>query len=348
MKTRELHHNTGTSVGVPGKPGHGRHTAFITRNGCPPTTPPTPAPSPTSTESTQDLLVAATDYAVSAVNRLLRQLPEDSSGALTGRYTDLVYGLEVNYLFPNLTQNERDILVSLMKVRNALKAQITGVILWRNPEQKARYDHAGESYKTQFTLLCQQVHDSNIETKLSPIQAKLLEEEFLSVVVNREENTKIFFRKPGSTQRFTPQSEPPKPEPTKKKILLINRNQKENTILVQWLKEAGYDTVIGAPGFECCRQALHEKPNLILLEFTSNTADWPGDRVMDGHTTFRVLSRVPKAQGIPVLGITDEDHANIRDEALRTGALACLRKPLNKERLIQAVRVSLEDLETTR
>lgn len=348
MKTRELHHNTGTSVGVPGTPRHGRHTAFITRNGCPPVnTPPSPPTTP-SPEATQDLLVAATDYAVSAVNRLLRQLPEESSGSMTQRYTDLVYGLEVNYLFPNLTQPERDILVSLMKVRNALKAQITGVVLWRNPEQKARHDHANENYKTQFTLLCQQVHDSSIETKLSPVQTKLLEEEFLSVVVNREENTKIFFRKPGSTQRFTPQNQPPKPEAAKKKILLINRNQKENTILVQWLKEAGYDTVIGAPGFECCRQALHEKPNLILLEFTSNTADWPGDRVMDGHTTFRVLSRVPKAQGIPVLGITDEDHANIRDEALRTGALACLRKPLNKERLIQAVRVSLEDLETTR
>jgi CheY-like chemotaxis protein len=346
MKTRELQYNTGNSVSIPGTPRHSRHTAFLTRNGCP--QPPTTTPSQTSSESTQDLLVAATDYAVSAVNRLLRQLPEDSSGSMTQRYTDLVYGLEVNYIFPNLGETERDMLVSLMKIRNALKAQITGINLWRSQEHKARHEHASENYKTQFALLCQQIHDSNIHSKLNPTQTKLLEEEFLSVVVNREENTKIFFRRPASPQNHCPVEADSKPLIPKKKILLINQNQNENTTLAQWLQEAGYETVIGAPGFECCRQALHEKPNLILLEFTSNTADWPGDRVMDGHTTFRVLSRVPKAQGIPVLGITDEDHANIRDEALRTGALACLRKPLNKERLIQAVRVCLEDLETTR
>jgi CheY-like chemotaxis protein len=348
MKTREIQNNTGTSVGVPGTPRHGRHTAFITRNGCPPANTTATTQSSPSTDSPQDLLEAATDYAVSAVNRLLRQLPEESSGSITQRYTDLVYGLEVNYIFPNLAETERDMLVSLMKIRNALKAQITGIPLWRNREQKACHDHASENYKTQFALLCQQVHNSNIESKLNPVQARLIEEEFLSVVVNREENTKIFFRKPGSPQRFNPQDTSTKPLAPKKKILLINRNQRENTTLVQWFQDAGYETVIGAPGFESCRQALHEKPDLIVLEFTSNTSDWPGDRVMDGHTTFRVLSRVPKAQGIPVLGVTDEDHANIRDEALRTGALACLRKPLNKERLIQAVRVSLEDLEPKR
>jgi CheY-like chemotaxis protein len=313
---------------------------------------------------TVGLLITATEYAVAAIHRIIQQSAgsPDTLDAVLQQYVDLVFGLEVNFVFPNLTGHERELLVSLMKVRNALGVQMSGLPQWRTPAQKLDHDRLAAELKSQFASLCLQIRESNLEDRLDSVQQTVLKEEFLSILLDREDNTKLFFRKRSPTAEGAKSNtaqldrEPPHAEPLNtthtdrlvghgKKILIIDRSEHEAHRIAGWLTQSGYEAVVGIPGFESCRQAAREKPDLILLEFTGSSCDWPSDTVLDGQTTFKVLAQIPKAQGTPVLGMASEDKQAIRDEALQTGALACLCKPLDRDRLLKAIRVTLDDPE---
>jgi len=251
-----------------------------------------------------------------------------------------------------------------MKIRNALGVQMSGLPQWRTAEQKADHEQLTAELKSQFAGLCGMIREANLEDRLDAVQQTILNEEFLSVVLNKGDSTKLCYPKrptpataapapaPQSTEK-PPQSPPPAPVPVpqtersprqRKKILIIDRSEGEARRIATWLSQSGYEAIVGIPGFESCRQAVREKPDLILLEFTGASCDWPSDTVLDGQTTFKVLARIPKAQGTPVLGMASQDNPVIREEALQAGAMACLCKPLNQERLLKAVRVILDDL----
>ena len=126
-------------------------------------------------------------------------------------------------------------------------------------------------------------------------------------------------------------------------ILLVDDNAINLETLHQTLEGQGFRLLVARSGEEALRIADRAKPDLILLEFTGLDYDWPSDSVLDGETTFKVLARIPKAQGTPVLGMAAQDRPEIRDQALQSGALACLSKPLDRERLLKAVRIILEE-----
>jgi CheY-like chemotaxis protein len=298
----------------------------------------TPNPSPQAHAAT--LLASATDYALSAFKNVIQKASGDPLALqdLNNQYVDLVFGFEIDFLFPNLSNTEKQLLLAALKYRNALNVQFSGIPQWRTAEQKAEHDQITQSSKTDFAKTCQHIRNSDLPSKLNPVQQEVLQHEFLSVILDREEDTRFCFLPSRTTN---PQPEPdPEPAPpaqttvAQKKILVINRNPHETQSVLSWLKDAGYNAISITPGFAGCRQALAEKPDLIFLEFTTNTLDWPGDRLMDGETTFRVLSRIPKSQGIPVIGLAEEDSTAIHHQALNVGATACITKPLSREKLL--------------
>ena len=70
------------------------------------------------------LLIAASEFATGAMSRFAH----DGSGApaalpqLIDRYVDIVFGLEVHFVFPNLSAEKRDLLAAILKVRNSISA----------------------------------------------------------------------------------------------------------------------------------------------------------------------------------------------------------------------------------
>jgi CheY-like chemotaxis protein len=288
---------------------------------------------------TAALLASATDYALAAVNQVIQKASGNPTAlqTLNNQYVDLVFGFEIDFLFPNLSQPEKQLLLTALKHRNALNVQFSGIPQWRTSEQKAEHDRITHTSKADFAKTCHHIRNSNLPSKLNPIQQQVLQSEFLSVILDREDDTRFCFL---PTPKANPATEPAPPTQTttpQKKILVINRNPHEAQSILSWLKDAGYNAIAVTPGFAGCRQALAEKPDLILLEFTTNTLDWPGDRLMDGETTFRVLSRIPKSQGIPVIGLAEEDCTAIHQQALHVGATACITKPLTRNKILKTL-----------
>src|SRR2546427_4807656 len=82
----------------------------------------------TEDPQTLKLLVAASEFATAAMCRWV----QDASGTpsalphLIEHYVDTVFGLEVHFLFPNLSAEKRDLLVAIMKVRNSISAVLNG------------------------------------------------------------------------------------------------------------------------------------------------------------------------------------------------------------------------------
>ena len=74
------------------------------------------------------LLIAASEFATGAMCRFAH----DGSGApsalpqLIDRYVDIVFGLEVHFVFPNLSAEKRDLLAAILKVRNSISAVLNG------------------------------------------------------------------------------------------------------------------------------------------------------------------------------------------------------------------------------
>lgn len=68
------------------------------------------------------LLKQAEDYASESLMRVLGGLEEDPArpNALYREYSQLMHGLEVHYLFPNLKESEREVLAELLGVRARL------------------------------------------------------------------------------------------------------------------------------------------------------------------------------------------------------------------------------------
>ena len=57
-----------------------------------------------------ELLIAAAEYAAFAMDRLIKQYDDEDEQLrkVFYEYVALTHGLEVNFLFPNVTQRERD------------------------------------------------------------------------------------------------------------------------------------------------------------------------------------------------------------------------------------------------
>jgi hypothetical protein len=130
-----------------------------------------------------ELLIAAAEFANFAMDRLIRQLDDDREQLrkLFYDYVSLVHTLEVTFLFPNLTSRERDLLVALMGARNALLVGRNGLRQWRTECQRTEHKAVLQDLQSRFVLLRSEIVAAQLQERLSPVQRRLLEQEFLAV-----------------------------------------------------------------------------------------------------------------------------------------------------------------------
>jgi CheY-like chemotaxis protein len=113
-------------------------------------------------------------------------------------------------------------------------------------------------------------------------------------------------------------------------VLVVEDDDDTRDTLAMVLKQHGYDAVTVSNGAE----ALHRlraglRPGLILLDLhmpEKNGWQFRVEQILD-----------PRFEMIPVVAYSGDPEAYA--DGLRLGAVACLRKPLEVERLIEIVRV---------
>ena len=149
-----------------------------------------------------NLLIAASEYATGAMGRLV----QGASGApsalphLIDHYVDIVFGLEVHFVFPNLPAEKRDLLVAIMKVRNSISAVLNGAARWSSAGEKAALEQLSAELQLKFLEYRSQIVESGIEEQLDPVQKKVFQDEFFSITLDKRCSTTLFFRTDAAPQ----------------------------------------------------------------------------------------------------------------------------------------------------
>jgi len=111
------------------------------------------------------------------------------------------------------------------------------------------------------------------------------------------------------------------------RILLVEDNDMNRDMLGRRLLRRGYEVVFAADGREGVRQAVAEKPDLILMDLSLP--------VMDGWQATRLLKADPATSAIPVIALTAHAMARDRESALAAGCDEFETKPVELECLIE-------------
>ena len=120
-----------------------------------------------------------------------------------------------------------------------------------------------------------------------------------------------------------------------KRILIIEDQEDNRTILRDLLTAAGYELIEAVDGEEGVKLAQQEKPDLILMDI-----QLPG---IDGYEATRRIRAVPALAAVPIIAVTS--YALSGDEA-KTRAAGCdgyVAKPFSPRQLLAKIREFLPE-----
>jgi len=117
------------------------------------------------------------------------------------------------------------------------------------------------------------------------------------------------------------------------KLLIVDDNPINLSVVVEYLEEAGYDVLVALDGEEALKRAAYSSPDLILLDVMM-----PG---MDGFETCRRLKADQATADIPVIFMTALDDVSDKVAAFEAGGVDYISKPFQPEELLARVRTHL-------
>jgi CheY-like chemotaxis protein len=310
------------------------------------------------------LLIAASEFATGAMCRFAH----DGSCApsalphLIDRYVDIVFDLEVHFVFPNLSAEKRDLLAAILKIRNTISAVLSGALRWRSVGEKAALEQLTADLEVKFLELRSQIVESRIEAQLDPVQKKVFQDEFFSITLDKSCSTTLFFRTDvAAIRNATPLHAPPlqgkgrepqvltqdQPEltpylaehrvPRRKTVLLISSDPGAQSMVHRELRQAGYYVLLANAGFSGYATAMRERPNLVIVDLSLALEISGPDACLDGRGVVKMLSKLPPSCALPFIGLISDGASEADAQVLALGARACLQKPLDPRQVLEAV-----------
>jgi CheY-like chemotaxis protein len=120
----------------------------------------------------------------------------------------------------------------------------------------------------------------------------------------------------------------------KTKVLLVEDNELNRDMLSRRLERRGFDVTTAVDGEVAVRIAKTLLPDVILMDM-----GLPG---MNGWDATRMLKSDEPTRHIPVIALTAHALSLDRDQALAAGCDAFETKPVEIERLLEAIRKLVE------
>jgi CheY-like chemotaxis protein len=133
--------------------------------------------------------------------------------------------------------------------------------------------------------------------------------------------------------------------PDARKILVVDDNKVVLKAMYFALTEKGYRVMMAESGAETISILHKDKPDLILLDL-----DFPPDTVniggalRDGFLIIDWARRMCDAEKIPVIIISSTDPEKYKDRAHAAGILTFFHKPVDKQKLLDAIHATLGDV----
>ncbi|MCU0498458.1 MAG: response regulator [Anaerolineae bacterium] len=108
---------------------------------------------------------------------------------------------------------------------------------------------------------------------------------------------------------------------TAKRILVVEDNRDNMTLIVDVLSSFDYDVLQATDGEQGVELAKNEKPDLILMDLSLPR--------MDGWEATRVLKADPAIHQIPIIALTAHAMVGDKERALEAGCDDYLSKPID-------------------
>jgi len=115
------------------------------------------------------------------------------------------------------------------------------------------------------------------------------------------------------------------PDSSRKLILLAEDSPDNRELMEMLLTAKGYQVISTESAHEAMKRAIHDLPDLILLDLQLPD--------LDGISVVRTLRRRPRLENVPMLILSGYDPSEYRDQALEAGCTDCLLKPLDFDEL---------------
>ena len=115
-----------------------------------------------------------------------------------------------------------------------------------------------------------------------------------------------------------------------KTILAVDDSASMRQMIKLTLRNAGYDVIEAADGQEGLSQARRAKIHMILTDLNMP--------VMDGFALIRELRKLPPFKGVPIIFLTTESDAAMKQRAREAGATGWITKPFQQDQLLAVVR----------
>jgi len=115
-----------------------------------------------------------------------------------------------------------------------------------------------------------------------------------------------------------------------KTILSVDDSASIRQMVKQTLAGAGYTVVQANDGAEGLAAARATPVDLIVTDLNMP--------VMNGLGLIRELRKLPSYKGVPIIFLTTESDATIKQEAKAAGATGWITKPFQQDQLVAVVR----------
>jgi CheY-like chemotaxis protein len=117
------------------------------------------------------------------------------------------------------------------------------------------------------------------------------------------------------------------------KILVVDDNLDNRTIIGEMLKLSGFRVVSASDGAQAVAVAERERPNLILMDLSMP--------VMDGWSATERIRATADLSSTPVIAVTGHVTQIELERAMRVGCDDYLTKPIDYETMLRKVRALL-------
>jgi putative two-component system response regulator len=127
------------------------------------------------------------------------------------------------------------------------------------------------------------------------------------------------------------------------KIMVVEDESISLALMQRFLVDQGYTVVSTQDGSTAVSLAMKEKPDLIILDLGLPGTD-PFSPQFDGFIVIDWLHRMATDAKIPIIVITAQTGAQVRQRALDAGAVAFFEKPANRNEVLSAIRAALGEV----
>ena len=116
-------------------------------------------------------------------------------------------------------------------------------------------------------------------------------------------------------------------------VLFVDDDQELRELLSHHLKLQGHAVITASNGTDAVRMAKTESPDLAIIDMNLPK--------MTGWDVVRTIKGEDKTQGLPIIALSAHTTTGDKDEAHEVGCDVYLEKPVEIERLLEAVRLAL-------